>query len=145
MDKLSVKQVVVCEDIRREFNGKEILIGVYGSNIAVATFPATLVLAFWVQVFLSEVPTSPVSLDFRLMGDNEVQFSAVTAQVFIPRAGLGSFGLPAIPLSLQIPTKLLLQLKQESGEWETVAEVIVEKGVVAMPPGMPAGFPVNPR
>jgi hypothetical protein len=42
---ITVKHVVVCDDIRREDNGKEILIGVYSGGIIVPQFPVPLALA----------------------------------------------------------------------------------------------------
>ena len=68
---LKVEAVVVCDDIRREFNGKEILIGVYG-GIIVPRFPANLNLAFWIQFRTTETGEIPIFL--RLVGPHDVEF-----------------------------------------------------------------------
>ena len=130
MHKLTIKQFIVCDDIRREISGKDILIGVYGSDVAVASFPAPLSLAFWMQFDSPETTTSPINIEFQLMGENDVKFATLGVQLLITRAGLGTIALPAIPLSLQIPSNLTLQMKQQGGEWETVGKVRVEKGPV---------------
>jgi hypothetical protein len=135
--KLTVKQFVVCDDIRREMTGKEILIGVYGSNIAVPSFPAPLNLAFWMQFDSTEATPSPIIVEFQLMGENDAKFASLAVQLLIAKAGLGTLALPAIPVSLQIPGNLMLQMKQQGGEWETVGTVGVEKGggaISFMPP-----------
>jgi hypothetical protein len=48
MRKLKLVCGIVCDDIRREDNGKEIIIGVYSGSIVVPQFPATLLLSLWV-------------------------------------------------------------------------------------------------
>jgi hypothetical protein len=126
--KLTPKQFVVCDDIRREMSGKEILVGVYGSDIAVAGFPTQLALSYWVQVYSPEAVLSPATIDFRLMGGEDAQFFAVSVQVMIPRPGLGAISLPAIPFSLQIPTRLILQMRQRDGDWEKAGEFGVDRG-----------------
>jgi hypothetical protein len=139
VDRLTVKQFIVCDDVRREASGKEILIGVYGSGITVATFPAQLGLAFWMQFYTPETIIPATKLDFQLKGDDDAQFALVKVELAVTRAGLGSISLPTLPLSLQIPTHLILQMKEEGGEWKTVGEFFVEKGVVSQltpPPGL---------
>lgn len=42
--------VIVCDDIRQEISGKQILIGVYSEDIIVQSLPTTLTLCFWIQV-----------------------------------------------------------------------------------------------
>jgi hypothetical protein len=142
MAKLTIKQCVVCDDIRREISGKDILIGVYGSGINVASFPSPLALAFWMQFDSSDATPSPIMIEFQLVGENDTKFAALGVQLMITKAGLGTIALPAIPLSLQIPSDLMLQMRQPGEEWETVGTVRVDKGPVNslfMPP--PGGFP----
>jgi hypothetical protein len=134
---IKVRQVVVCDDIRREFNGKEILIGVYGSDIVVSNFPSPLNLSFWVQFTAPEVAPE-IPLEVRLMGDDELQFILLKAVIRIDRAGKGAIAIGPLPTFLQVPTNLRLQIKQKNTEWETVEEIKVDKGPVNNP-GMPTG------
>jgi hypothetical protein len=41
-NKLHIRSVIICDDVRREDNGKEILIGVYNGVILVPRFPSVL-------------------------------------------------------------------------------------------------------
>jgi hypothetical protein len=41
---LKIISVLICDDVRREENGKEILIGVYSGDIIVTRFPAAMAL-----------------------------------------------------------------------------------------------------
>ena len=41
-DIFEFRAFLVCDDVRREISGKEILIGVYGDGLVVPSFPATI-------------------------------------------------------------------------------------------------------
>ena len=43
-------QLVFCDDIRREDSGKHILVGVYGSNIILNSFPSTFFMSVWFKM-----------------------------------------------------------------------------------------------
>jgi hypothetical protein len=125
--KLKVLQVVVCDEIRREITGKDFLIGVYSAGVVVPSFPAQLVLSFWIQ-FSADGVADSLPLEIKLMGDGDLTFVHLQAILRIERIGLGAIGIGPLPVILQIPTALRLQLKQEGGDWVTVQEVAVEKG-----------------
>ena len=45
---------IFCDDIRREDNGKELLIGVYSGSLQVPILPAPVMLSVWVPFERSE-------------------------------------------------------------------------------------------
>jgi len=51
---IEVKAVIICDDIRKEVNGKAILIGVFATDILVFKLPATIGLSFWFECFTKE-------------------------------------------------------------------------------------------
>lgn len=129
--KLDLKQVVVCDDIRREDNGKEILIGVYGSSIIVSKFPASLALSFWLQFEPNE--TGSTSLEFRLVGPEDLEFAQAETKIEVMQKETVSLGLKGIPVNLQIPVELALELKHPGGHWETAKRIKVVRGAVPVP------------
>lgn len=44
-----IDSLLLCDDIRKEDNGKAIIIGVYTGDIVVPKFPAALMLSIWLQ------------------------------------------------------------------------------------------------
>lgn len=118
-----------CDDVRREDNGKDIIIGVYGDTIVVANFPAPLVLTFWVQFRATEL-TEAHPFSFRLIGDGDLKFAEMSGGMKTVRIGIGSFAVGPIPLQFQVPTKLKFQAKQANGDWQTLREVEVVKGQI---------------
>jgi hypothetical protein len=133
---LEIKSVVVCDDVRREENGKDILIGVYSSGILVPQLPATLSLSFWIQFRARDA--GEIAADFRLMGGEDVKFAEVHGRLQMAKPGIGSLALGPIPVALQVLRPLTLQFKQGDRDWTTIEEIPVEKGApIVFPSGRP--------
>lgn len=47
-DNVKIDSVLICDDIRREDNGKAILIGVYIGNITLSSVPAGMMMSLWI-------------------------------------------------------------------------------------------------
>ena len=64
MNDFQINSVIFCEDIRREITQKDILIGVFSSDIIVHALPARISLAFWIEI----TPRKPdgIEIFFRL-------------------------------------------------------------------------------
>lgn len=77
--KFNLKQVVVCDDIRREDSGKFILIGVYPEGIALPKIPETLFLSLWLdfQLKLIQETTLEVKITGDALNDNELIFKPI--------------------------------------------------------------------
>lgn len=54
-------EVIFCDEVRLEFNGKHFLIGVYPADLVPALMPATLSLALWIRVYDYRVPAPKVA------------------------------------------------------------------------------------
>src|SRR6266480_1826028 len=59
---------IVCDQVRREDNGKMFLIGVYGSSIIVESLPANLLLSLLLNVDGEGAKEIPI--DFRVLLDD---------------------------------------------------------------------------
>jgi hypothetical protein len=137
---IAVKTVVVCDEVRREDNGKDILIGVYSAGALVAQFPAPLQFTFWIQ--FKGTGMGEVTIQFRLMGGEDVKFAEGKVQMTLLREGLGAIAIGPLPLILQVPTPLALQMKQATDvDWHTIEEIPVSKGAAVNPlTGVPPSF-----
>lgn len=47
--RINIENLIFCDDIRREINGKDILIGVYGADLIPSSIPADFPLAIWLK------------------------------------------------------------------------------------------------
>lgn len=64
--KLVSGDIIVCDGVRHEMNGKMILVGVYPNDIVVSDFPATVVISLLIRFFDLEAGDYP--FEVRLSG-----------------------------------------------------------------------------
>src|SRR5581483_417621 len=64
---ITLLHTIVCDDIRREDNGKFILIGVYPELIMLNMIPAQLILSIWLQFKLQLLEKT--TLEFEVKGN----------------------------------------------------------------------------
>ncbi|UXQ89142.1 hypothetical protein [Synechococcus phage MinM1] len=134
---LEILATLVCDDIRREQNGKDILIGVYGGDILVERFPAPLPLAIYVQ--LAPKVTGPIALEFRLVMDGRQTLAEGALHL-----NIDSLGPPAaLPLNgvlalVPQPGTLGIQIRAPGSGWKTLRTISIRQGG---PPGAAAPPP----
>lgn len=130
VDVITFKHALLCDDVRREDNGKLILIGLYGGNIQVASLPTTLLLALVCECITnSEGPKqNEVHIEFRLDGKVSTKGSI---GVTIDGSGTSFLAFPKAPIHLANPGKLEIfitlpgqeQLLAWSGEIVTINQI----------------------
>jgi hypothetical protein len=87
----SVGAIVICDDIRKEISGKDILIGVYGGDIVVTGAPFVLVLAVWFEYSPPKLGrqaiTAKASFSGRVVFEMRAEIEALeeTAGIGMPR------------------------------------------------------------
>ena len=123
--------VIICDDVRREDNGKEIIIGVYTSEIIVSSLPANLNLVFWVMLEPNGMDT--LAFDLRLIGAQDQSLAAGSATAALPDPyKLSSFHI-RLPIQVQTAGKIRLQWRQTgSKDWETIREIGVGIGATLL-------------
>lgn len=120
---MKVRFAFVCDDVRREENGKLIFLGAYGPNILPTAIPATMVLALVAGMDVSE--PSEVDTKFQVMMDGE-RIIHGGGSLKASLAGFNFFPIKNIPLHMKEPGILDFQLQIADGEWQSVYTVPVE-------------------
>ena len=127
---LDFKFGMFCDDVRHEANGKQIIIGVYSRAIVVPKFPARLKLAVWAQFSAAEPSTGDV--EFRLHGDEDLEFHSGGFQYQAPEVGIFNVAIPLPLTQFQSPVHLAFQIRgSDTEKWVAVAEADVTKGPIA--------------
>ena len=94
-----VKLCVLCEDIRDELHNKHSLIGVYSGDILVSEIPASISLAFYLEIEPKRV--GDFDLQFRLSGPAADASAVLNARVGITNAsGVSILRTPRIELGI---------------------------------------------
>ena len=77
---IKIHSAIIADQIRREHNGKSIIIGVYSGDIILPKFPVELRLAFWIDVELSPI-VRPSNLILQLRVRIRVPNEGPSAQI----------------------------------------------------------------
>lgn len=119
---IRVNYGVVCEDIRREDNGKLFLIGVYGKDIRARAMPATLVLSLYANVAADE--TFSGEIEFRCLVNGEIS-SGSKGNLVITETGDSAIIFPAVPVVVPTASLLEFQLLMPNQGWITITTIPV--------------------
>jgi hypothetical protein len=127
---------VLCDDVRREDNGKLLFIGVYGASVLVGGFPAALTFANPIWFELKESFEGPVWSQ-ALLDD-----ITITEAKGFARLTAGNPLLSIQPIPVEVPREgvLSFQLKfSEHGDWQTTLSVPIRlnPSANASPPPTP--------
>jgi hypothetical protein len=125
-DKLTFITAVVCDDIRREDSGKELLIGVYSSEIIVPTVPIILVLSFWIPIEINRPGKSQghfriVGTDSKVVHDLpplDLEFSAAGTRAAL---SIGGIGVPMLQ-----PGTVRLDARLDEMDWKELKLITVQ-------------------
>ena len=122
--KVSVDCAIVCDDVRREQNGKLILIGVYGNNIIVPSYPVTLKLSI-VLAGHSDV-SAQVPLKLRILQDANNYWEADGQMVF-DVAGAGLFPVGGLEFSVAKNTDIDIQTRVGRGRFKSIRKIQIQE------------------
>jgi hypothetical protein len=124
--KLHVDFVLLCDDVRREDNGKFIIIGVYNNVIGIPELPATLVLSLVLRLMADEA--CEVDAEFQCLVAGEPKaFSK--GRLKVAAAGPTLFRLSNFPI-VDIENAGDLEIRWRVGEekWESIYSIPVISG-----------------
>lgn len=128
-----VVAAVLCDDIRQEQNSKHILIGVYNGGVVVPSFPAQLIICWWLQILPNEV--GKFEIDVQLIKDNKDVLVKAGIGIELIAKEWAAMALPKIPIQLHGEGHLQLQMKKTSeSDWETIQQFDVRKGDINIMP-----------
>lgn len=132
-----IDALVICDDIRKEITNKDILVGVYGSDIVVGTFPATLSLSFWIEIAPVHVGELRFHLRILFAGKTRARIeAAMDVKKAVPSA------VPISRISVQFPSEGVLRIDvswNEGKKWNVAKRKSVIMGdvnnIFLTPPG----------
>lgn len=111
---VSVESVVMCDDIRKEASGKDLLIGVYGGGLVVPSYPMMIQAAFWIE--LSTPVTENIPGAFRVTTPSGNPPIDVDFVLQVHEAGTSVLVIGGLPLALEHDGDVILSLRLADGE-----------------------------
>lgn len=122
-----VRALLLCDFVRREITGKDIIVGVYHTKILVKEFPHELRLSLWANIEPLKPGEHLIILRF-VYGKQKRPLVEIEAgiQVDMVAGGASPFSFGPIPVPVPEPGDLKIQHKLPSGRWETLITHAVE-------------------
>lgn len=134
-----LSNVVLCDQVLRLDNGRDVLVGVIGNDIAIPMFPAAIRVSVWFE--LRTTGPGRVPLKVRITTPADRPPIELDVPVDFRRRGAVAFTLPNAELPLATPGEILIEARfGDRGPWQTVQV----KQVIKAPPqmqGAPAEAP----
>ncbi len=110
---------LVCDEVRRETDGKDIIIGAYGGDVLIGIFPVTISLSLWTSLETSG--TGDIKTDIRVVNREKKVLAELKGISHVEgRVQRSSLFTPKIKLYIEKPTELRFQLRVREGRWKTV-------------------------
>lgn len=131
---IQVRYALVCDDVRREENGKEMLIGLYNGAMSIAVLPQDIPVSMWLSVRYEG--SGVVTKEMRVIARK----GTVLAQTELPiplqdNARPGSIVIKGIPLKLREPGSLIFQWRdfpaEADAQWHDLAELEIRHELAA--------------
>jgi len=121
-----IEYAIVCDDVRREDNGKFIIIGAYGSDIRVSSSPANLRLSLLVATRSETEHQTLVSIRVTLDG-KQIFETPEPMEFSTPAKEIALFSLGGIPVAAEIGKMLDFQVRFDQGRYRSACKVHVRK------------------
>jgi hypothetical protein len=130
---------LLCDDVRREVTGKDIIIGVYGEELTTPHLPTTFIFTLYMRVRFP-IPNSDYPVEFRVIGPSDVQLTtAAKSNLRSPPPGgapTSTVSLGGIPFQIQTPGLVQFQWRPAGADWKTIARLEIKQGAVSGTPGI---------
>lgn len=127
-NKVKIDRVLICDDFRREENGKAILIGVYSGDIVLNKVPTKMSVCLW---FFGEMTGEHLSFDIEIefKGENEESnkkykqsINEINTKSVKEKTDVNII-LLRVPLELNSEGALNIKVKpKENSTWKTISK-----------------------
>jgi hypothetical protein len=119
--------VVICDDIRQETNGKQILIGVYGSAILVPAMPFSIPLCTWIEYTTRNIGIETVHVKLSYT----TGFSAsVRVDIQVHEIGTLGLAMPPLPVSGSTDGELVVEISRDGTAWREIKRKAIRRGQI---------------
>lgn len=116
---MKAKYAILCDEVRREDNGKLFALGIYSSVVEFFNFPAQKGFCFLAALDSGEA--GEYALVFQMLVDGVVSGEGKgTIEVINP--GLDLFPVPFPPINIPGPSVIKFRVKINRGRWTTLLE-----------------------
>lgn len=122
---MKIHNAIICDQVRKEDNGKHLLLGVYPTDALVSKFPATVSFVLWMQLYVDR--NGEFDVEFRIQEDKKI-VSSTKAAISVKDHSLPvTVALPPVVLKIDGECTLSFQIREKNKRWKTAKELPVKK------------------
>ncbi|MCK9552252.1 hypothetical protein [Aquamicrobium sp.] len=134
-----ISTVIICDDVRKELSGKDILIGVYSGTVNVPAYPTTFPAAFWIEI--EPEGAGSIHCEFTIATPSGNPPMKVGFDLDVVEAGTAVFVMGGVPLTLERDGDIVISAKIGNADETVVKRKSVKRvPLAASTPGQPAAF-----
>lgn len=122
---LKIGNALLCEDVRKEDNGKQILIGVFPGDLLIPDFPAQVQLAFYIELI---APAGVTELEIRMSGPQKGR-AILRAKIDHEMEGPAAVATPKISVLMEKEGIFRIDARVPDGHWSNLITKKVSLGV----------------
>lgn len=146
-DNIQIQYTLLCDEVRREDNGKLLIIGLYDSNMYVPSFPAKLSLTLLTRMKIAKPEDVAIEIEGLL---NHERFTHINASINFHSGGLAFLPFPKFPATVKEKGKLLFRMRPAERKWITLwegeiellpSELAVNLSSTSLPPPLAQSLP----
>ena len=121
---LDVKAAVLCDDVRKEANGKDIIIGAYTGQITVGGFPAHFPFSLW--LILSMKQMGKFKLEIEIRGTSDARISSMETNIEVTGDdNYAGITLGPFMTELQQEGNITARARLDEGAWHEIFKMPV--------------------
>jgi hypothetical protein len=126
-----VRFAILCDDVRKEDNGKGMLIGVYSGQIVLPSVPALMKFTYWVDGSVTSTETESVEFKIDILDDKGTSKNTGLSTIEVVPDGISTTAIGVLSGAIPIiePGSLVLSYKVD-GNWQ---EILAKKVLVLAP------------
>lgn len=113
-----ITSVIICDDVRREMSGKDILIGVYSGTINVPAYPANFPAAFWFEIEPTQLGSLPIEIKIEPPSGNPP--FQVSVSLDVHEIDTSVFVMGGVPITVERDGEIIVSAKIGSEPWSVV-------------------------
>ncbi len=119
--------VILCDDIRREITNKDIIIGAYGGEVIVQTFPAQMTFALYIEYFPNHQGEQKIFLKLNLLGAGS---ALITVALDVKSNEPVILSLPGVRMQFPHEGELDISASVDQVVWSTIKHKKIVQGEV---------------
>ena len=122
---MRIHNAIICDQVRKEDNGKPLLLGVYPFDALIPDFPGALALTLWTQLIVDK--NGKYDVEFRILKDKKT-IKSIKAILDVEDHLMPMTVTLALPIiDIEEECTLFFQIREKNKRWKTLKELPVKK------------------